>query len=578
MPTVIPVYEFVSEDWYPGFRPGYTHAPWIAEPVGTFSARDEERFWFLDFHWPNGMTPMDYVIMEDAYVWGSQSAAQSLPLPFGKGLTARVAGTHLYGGEVPLDSPWEQDFRAQRFGRNLAPILTKFREIWETRVQELEEALLYLENEDLTDKPLNELGQFLIEARLFLKRAWEIHFELKYPLLDQYLSFHRICTDLGVDPAEVPKFLQGYDNKILETDRELWNLTNYARELGIENVFRTNEPENLYAALKVGGPKAEAWLKKFNSFLREYGHRTDGIADLSMAPWLEDPTPPLGTIKTFLQKGGTFDFDQAHQAAVDEREAAILAAREKLAEDELDTFNQALQYTQETNFAWWNDEHCFWIDFRAHIPLRRACVAVAEAVGAARKDDTLFLFWPELMSLVRGEKKWSHMRWMAHTRRQYYQHWRAMRAWMPKMLGTIPEEVQDPILIETHGLHKHFLGAMRNADKRNEGVMTGIAASSGLVRGRARVLHSADELHRIQPGEILVCESTTTSWTLAFGKIGGCVCDIGGTLAHASIVSREYRLPCVVGVGTGTSQIRTGDEIEVDGSKGVVTILKRSAA
>jgi phosphohistidine swiveling domain-containing protein len=62
--------------------------------------------------------------------------------------------------------------------------------------------------------------------------------------------------------------------------------------------------------------------------------------------------------------------------------------------------------------------------------------------------------------------------------------------------------------------------------------------------------------------------------TPAFAKIAACVCDGGGTLTHASIVSREYRIPCVVGVGLATTIIADGDEVEVDGTKGTVTVFK----
>jgi len=44
----------------------------------------------------------------------------------------------------------------------------------------------------------------------------------------------------------------------------------------------------------------------------------------------------------------------------------------------------------------------------------------------------------------------------------------------------------------------------------------------------------------------------------------------------AAIVSREYGIPCVVGTSVATSRVRTGDLIEVDGTKGVVTILERA--
>jgi pyruvate,water dikinase len=38
-------------------------------------------------------------------------------------------------------------------------------------------------------------------------------------------------------------------------------------------------------------------------------------------------------------------------------------------------------------------------------------------------------------------------------------------------------------------------------------------------------------------------------------------------------VSREYKLPAVVGTGNATSRIKTGDHLRVDGDTGVVTIL-----
>src|SRR6202012_2180388 len=94
MATVIPVDEFISDEWYPGFKPGYTHAPWYIDPVQTFRKEDEENFWFLDFHWPRGLTPMGLIWNEDGYNWSSQLAAEQMPLPPGRGITCRLGGTH----------------------------------------------------------------------------------------------------------------------------------------------------------------------------------------------------------------------------------------------------------------------------------------------------------------------------------------------------------------------------------------------------------------------------------------------------------------------------------------------------
>ena len=571
MPNIVPVDEFVTEEWYPGFKPDYGYTFWATEAVNTFSKKDEERFWFLDFHWPRGLSPMGLVFVHDCYAWGTQLAAQSLPLPPGKGIVQRLGGTHVYASEVAVGSDWEIGYRAERIGRNLPAYLERFPEIWADRVWELEMGLKHFEDFDTAGRQVADLAQYLVDARTFHRRAWEIHFEVMYPLLANYLGFYGVCAELGLDPGQISKFLQGYDTKILECDRELWKLTGAARDAGLEPVFAANDAEKLHDTLR-HTPEASGWLAQLDTFLQQYGWRTEGISDINLAPWIEDPTSPLGTVKTFLQRGELFDFDSARAAAHEERDAAIDEARSKLTKEEQGKFDAALGSCQHANFAWWNDEHNHYIDLRATIPMRRACLAISEALGADRADDTTFAFWPELMAVLHGERTWGSMKAIVQARREYYDHWQARRPEMPKVLGTIPEEVTDPILIEIFGMHHHFFDAM----KAGAGVttLTGVAASAGVVRGKARVLHGAGELHRILPGEILVCEATSPNWTPAFAKIAACVCDGGGTLTHASIVSREYRIPCVVGVGLATTIIADGDEVEVDGTKGTVTVIK----
>ena len=576
MANVVSVDEFVTKEWYPGFTPAYGQAPWCTEPIDSFQKEDEKRFWFLDFHWPRGLSPMGIIFLEDGYAWGTQSSAQSLPLPPGKGITQRLAGTHVYSSEVPTASEWGIGFRAGRIGKNLPAFLQNFDQIWANRVWELETGLKYFESYDFAGKSVAQLGQNLVDARAFHKRAWEIHFEIMYPQLANYLGFYGLCAELKIDPGEISKFLQGYDTKILACDRELWRVTREARSAGLKDLFARTEPEKLHAALKAES-RASAWLKKFDEFLQIYGWRTEGISDINLAPWIEDPVSPLETFKTFLQKSGDHDFDAARKAADAEREAAIDKARSKLTKEEQAQFDGALASCQKANFAWWNDEHNFYIDLRATIPMRRACLALAAAFGAGEKDDTLYLFWPEIMSILHGGKRFADFKGIIRDRRQYYTHWCDRRPQMPKVLGTIPEAVTDPILIEIFGMHHHFFDAIK-AKGKDVTTLTGVAASSGKVRGKARVLHGASELHRILPGEIFVCEATSPNWTPAFGKIAACVCDGGGTLTHASIISREYRIPCVVGVGLATQIIRSGDEVEVDGTNGKVVVFKAGRA
>ena len=75
----------------------------------------------------------------------------------------------------------------------------------------------------------------------------------------------------------------------------------------------------------------------------------------------------------------------------------------------------------------------------------------------------------------------------------------------------------------------------------------------------------------MQAGEILVAPLTAPSWAPIFSKILATVTDVGGMMSHAAIVCREYGLPAVVGTAFGTTQIKTGQRIRVDGNHGTVT-------
>jgi len=565
-------------DTYPGYALDSFEAPWVSDYLRPMSAADEGRFWFLDFHFPRGHTPMGLTYVADGYAWGSQLAAETLPLPPGRGLAPRLAATHLYGGELPVTSPAELESRAARLASNLRPFLDHFSTIWAARVAELERELHRFETAKLDGFSPGQLGQRAADARTFQRRAWEIHFEVMYPLLANYLGFRRLCRELGIDTGLISIFLQGEDTRILACDRGLWQLATDADELGLGDLLRANEPEQIAGALEHSdSANASAWRARFAAFLDEFGHRTEGIADIALPSWIEDPTSPLGTIRSYLQAPSAHDFVAARGAAVDEREAALDGARSSLTVEEQRAFDAALASSQRANFAWWNDEHNHYIDLRATLPLRRACLAIGAATGAARADDTLFLFWPELMELCAGRQSWASLGARVGERRDFYRYWRDRRPVMPKLFGAIPERVDDPILIEIFGLHHGFLASARAGGEATE-EMVGVAASAGVARGRARVLHSADELHRIGVGKVLVCEATSPNWTPAFSKIAACVCDGGGALTHASIISREYRIPCVVGVGLGTRVIRDGDLVEVDGGRGRVTILQRAAA
>ncbi len=566
--------EYCHHEFYPGFVPGQMDSAFKCEPLDVFKPSDGELFWPLDFHYPRGFVPLSYMVVADGPLWGTQIAADAIPLPPSRGLQARMVGPHLYASEIPVTDPWEIEQRAEKAGRNIPAFLARFPEIWAERVEELETWLHHMESRDPMGMPLAEIGEYFEQSVRLIRRAWEIHFEIMYPLVANYVGFYGLCTELGVDPGEIGRFLQGYDSKIMETDRELWGLTRRVRELGLEDLFALSAPESIATELASSGPDAATFLRELDEFLAIYGRRSEGIIDLASPPWIDDPTSPLGSIKTFLLMDHDHDFDQANADVVAEREDAISRARDRLTVEDREQFDAGLGACQAANFNWWNEEHNFYIDLRAHLPLRRASAALATAVGADSADDGLFLFGPEARSLVGGNIQWSDMASLVAERRDFYQHWKVKRPEMPKMLGAVPDEVTDPVMKEIFGMGEHFFAALAGGSGE---ILKGVPAAMGSAEGVARVLFSPDDLHTILPGEILVCEATSPNWTPAFAKIAACVCDSGGTLTHASIVSREYRIPCVTGLAVATARISTGDRLLVNGTTGEVTLLDEIA-
>jgi len=108
-------------------------------------------------------------------------------------------------------------------------------------------------------------------------------------------------------------------------------------------------------------------------------------------------------------------------------------------------------------------------------------------------------------------------------------------------------------------------------------VIKGHPGSAGRVEGIVRIVHSPSAGDQFQPGEILVASCTNVGWTPLFPRAAAVITDVGAPLSHAAIVARELGIPAVVGTGSATSRLTTGDRVLVDGAHGVVQILAKAS-
>jgi pyruvate,water dikinase len=114
---------------------------------------------------------------------------------------------------------------------------------------------------------------------------------------------------------------------------------------------------------------------------------------------------------------------------------------------------------------------------------------------------------------------------------------------------------------------------MRGAQEHNgRRVLVGTPGSPGRARGTARVIAGPDDFHRFQPGDVLVAHATTPIWTPLFNIASAVVTEVGGTMSHAAIVTREFGIPLVNGALDATQVIVDGMSVVVDGSAGIVEL------
>lgn len=114
------------------------------------------------------------------------------------------------------------------------------------------------------------------------------------------------------------------------------------------------------------------------------------------------------------------------------------------------------------------------------------------------------------------------------------------------------------------------------------GDIKGVIANTGKARGKARIIVVEDlkrllaDMERFEEGDIMVTTMTQPTMVSLARQAAAIVTNEGGITSHASILAREYGIPCIVGTRTATFAIKDGDEVEVDVDNGVVRVVRRA--
>jgi len=319
------------------------------------------------------------------------------------------------------------------------------------------------------------------------------------------------------------------------------------------------------------------FLKVFDQFLHEFGHRAQFESDAMSARFAEDPTPLLRIVQSYVRARSVED-PRRHERA-----------RQHLRQQAEQDVCQALTQGR-SRFAfllcWWafstmyaalqrllalrDENRDVTTLLSAH--LRRVALEIGKRAvhrnALATQEDIFMLTWNELPLILDDAKAPSDWRRVVQARRHARE--RDADRHAPDLLRVGPSE---------EALPEDNAEAKDHPERcRGKLSLYGVGVSSGTVTGRIKVVRSEREVPQLDGSEILVVGVMDPALTPLFPLLRGMIAEMGGLLSHASILAREYGLPAVVNVHDARNRLHDGDKVELNGSTGTICVLEQARA
>jgi phosphohistidine swiveling domain-containing protein len=324
-------------------------------------------------------------------------------------------------------------------------------------------------------------------------------------------------------------------NLTIRTHHDLWLLAQGAREQGVE----------LGALPDRGSP----FGRELARFLDRHGHRSDASWEIMSPRWAEHPERVLALLRHSLDAGE----EDPRARARAQSEQSERALSELLGRVDEPLRRATLRYLVglTRSYLLLRENQRYHFD-RLLFAVKRNYLVIGrwavERGALQRAGDIRFLGADQVAALVAGTLEPARARAEAARR----------AARFARQLERSPPD----FLVDGQPV------AAERAGQR----MSGLGTSPGLARGPVRVVADLEGAQRLRPGEILVARAVDPGWTPLFPLIAGLVLELGSQLSHGAVVAREYELPMVVNVRGATRLLEDGQEVVVDGGRGLVWI------
>jgi len=371
----------------------------------------------------------------------------------------------------------------------------------------------------------------------------------------------------GRPEVEASDLILGIDHMTARLSARMISLSKLVKsDAWLTEVFGSRNYDSLFARGNGSRPAVAKFRSRFRDFMKIWGRRNGigyGTAWQPTDPsWNMKPEIPLDSIGSFVRQ----DIDEAGRSRADlvaKREAAIAAVRKKIGrnaklrktfEFELYRGTQHIRMMENHNYL---IEQCTFGEYREAI--NRAGESLVREGSIDTAND---IFYLTLTQLEEAADVNDYRRLRGITIQAKDEDADNSKRTPFEYLGTKPpEEEKDETEQPLRGLSED--GAMLHGEPSSAGSFTGIARV---------VITRTSTPPDVRKGEILVTENTGPDWVPVFPLLGGLVLDGGDNFQHASLIAREYGIPCVIQTKVATAKITDGQLIKINGIAGTVTL------
>lgn len=426
-------------------------------------------------------------------------------------------------------------------------------------------------------------------AQQDLKTATEIKAHL-YKVIDAnglawaYIILTGICAKLSEKVFSVlfnifasskynltySNILSGYFNKSIEADEALWQLA-----------IKVKKDKKLLDYILLGNNNLEKmsqlnqeWENNLKHWINIYGHRLFELDFVS--PSIKDnPSIALNIIRTYLQNT-TSNASPRHKYldSLQKAESSRDLFFNKICKNAILGSLLLKSFKIAENYAKIRENRPFYLHLGWHL-MRKDILMLAKIAkdnNHLNKIDDIFFIskskLEEILNLIESGNKLTNNELLSTTeiinnnKAQYEKR---------KKINTLPN------IVSSNGI-LNFVIKLFSSKKHKKGINThyGHSGSTGIVRGKICKIEDYEDFHKFKENQILLAPYTTPAWTPLLAIAGGVITQHGGALSHAAIVAREYQIPAILGVDNIFQLLNDGDEVEINGGQGLLTIIKKN--